>query len=215
MLTRLAFFRPVQPGPAHSAPTRLLLLFAVHIVALSCEVVLVLLLIANLWCLDAGEGASGVRESEILVVGQCSFSSLLLYLTIPPAAAIFPPFVSLIAISLQSPSLLRVASQWRGVALLPTLLSLVLAPTYAQQLGSLVLTIPATLCGLCLLQTQLGMVEVAEMEAARPVRGWRGLIEVRNMTMGALGTLPSLEGGAKGVGSAATTRRRGAFKASK
>ena len=189
--SRLLGFHPAQPGLASTSPSRLLFASALHLAALSCEILLILFLLTSLWCLEpttspstpatsSGGGSSG---REILVVGECSFSSLLLYLILPPLASILPPFLSLVAISAQSPRMLRTVSQWRTVSLLPTLLTLALAPKYAQQLGTSVLVMPVFLTALCAVQVQLGVVEVAELEAARPVRGWRGLIEVREVEL--------------------------------
>jgi len=185
LVHRLVLFRSTQPGLQSSAPSRLLSAFILHMISLSIEIMLILFLVASLWCLEPSDSVvEAGRGGEILVIGQCSFSALLIFLSAPPAASLLPPFLSIFAISLQSPKLLRTACQWRTVSLIPNLLSLALAPNYFQQLGTSVLLIPVGLVFLILLQIQLSLVEIAELEAVRPVRGWRGLIEVRGMEGG-------------------------------
>jgi len=143
------------------------------------EVVLVLLLAANLWCLEP----PGVTPGDAAAAGSsCSYTFFSLYLLLPPAAAVASPFLLLAAVALQSPTLLRQASSWHVGAMLAASVSLCIAQGgFTVQMGSIGWLIPAALLGLGLVQAQLIPWQVAELEAARPVRGWRGLLEVRSL----------------------------------
>ena len=172
LLSRRLLLRAAPPPPPGDK-WRFAFAFFLHFALLILEVTLNLLFIASLWCLEPR------NNGEVLVAAQCSYTLLLFYLLLPPGAALLPPLLGLVAITTQSAPLLREYGAWHATSVLPVLALLGLAESYAGQLGGVALGLPLTLLGIKVIQAQLLTVLLAEVEAARPVRGWRGLLQVR------------------------------------
>ncbi len=187
------------------APTSTALFYAattLHGLLLLVEVSLTIVCVAVLWCieprsdiataviipLDLENGLNnglnstsslGADIPDILVIGECSYTALLIYLAAPPLTCILPPLLGLVALATQSSRSFRMYAEWNGFSIWSTLVALVVLGINIQQVGPSALLIPFGLLGAKLLSAQLVPLQLATVEAARPVRGWRGLFEVR------------------------------------
>jgi hypothetical protein len=134
---------------------------------------------ANAMLADSGGGGGASGGGSFALPEQCSFFALLLYLLLPPLACVLPPLAGLVALALQSPRAMRLYAIWNGASLWCTSVALAVIIAYLQLLGWDALFIPFGLLAAKLLSAQLVPIELAVLESARPIRGWRGLYEVR------------------------------------
>ena len=183
------------------APARRWAFFAVaglHILLMLVEISLTMVIVAQLFCVPpdsdiSGAGGAGSRGaggasqsggapalSSLFVVGECSFASLVLFLALPPLAGLLSPLLGLLAVAGGSSRALRTYAAWNhlsGAATCAVALALIVAD--ARQLGQQSAVEPCVLLLAKVLAAQCVPVQLATLEAARPVRGWRGLHEVR------------------------------------
>lgn len=177
-------------------PNRTAMFYAatvLHTLLLMFEVSLTIMCVAVLWCIEPSSdiGGPALKEGDtaaayayggvpdILVIGECSYTALLIYLAAPPLTCILPSLLGLVALATQSSRELRVYAEWNGYSIWSTLVALTVLVINVQQVGASTLSIPFGLLAAKLLSAQLVPVQLASLETARPVRGWRGLFEVR------------------------------------
>jgi hypothetical protein len=173
LATRRLLLRAVAPLPPNDK-WRFALASFMNFALLIVEVTLNVFFLASLSTCVAPRG-----DGEVLVAGGCSYTLLLLYVTLPPAAAVLPPLLGIVAAATQSAPLMREYGVWHAASVVPVLVLLALGGAYAGQLGGVALGLPLALLCIKLVQSQLLGLLLAEVEAARPVRGWRGLLHVR------------------------------------
>jgi hypothetical protein len=181
------------------APSRRWAFFAaagLHIVLMLVEISLTMVIVAQLFCVPPDSDISGAGSrggagsasqsggapalSSLFVVGECSFASLVLFLALPPLAGLLSPLLGLLAVAGGSSRALRTYAAWNhlsGAATCAVALALIVAD--ARQLGQQSAVEPCVLLLAKVLAAQCVPVQLATLEAARPVRGWRGLHEVR------------------------------------
>jgi hypothetical protein len=181
------------------APSRRWAFFAaagLHIVLMLVEISLTMVIVAQLFCVPPDSDISGAGSrggagsasqsggapalSSLFVVGECSFASLVLFLALPPLAGLLSPLLGLLAVAGGSSRALRTYAAWNhlsGAAICAVALALIAAD--ARQLGLQSAVEPCVLLLAKVLAAQCVPVQLATLEAARPVRGWRGLHEVR------------------------------------
>jgi hypothetical protein len=200
-LSRFAFLfcrllrRSAPPVPARRALLLYYLVAGLHILLMLLEVSLTIVLIAQLWCIEpaadigdvdaegsgggGGGGSGAFGPGNLLVVGECSFFALVVYLAAPPLTCLLPSLLGLFAVSLGSARGLRMYAAWNGFSIWSTLVAVTVVLANLTQLGADTLTIPFLLLGIKIFAAQLVPVQLVAIEGARPVRGWRGLFEVR------------------------------------
>ncbi len=110
----------------------------------------------------------------------CTYVPIGIYVAAPPAAFIAPPLLGMFALASQSARGLRIYAVWNGSGLWSAAVAIVLVSLNFEVLGLLAFVTPFALAALKLIAAQLVPIELAEIETQRPIRGWRGLFEVRN-----------------------------------
>jgi hypothetical protein len=113
--------------------------------------------------------------SSFLVVGDCSVLSLSAYLLLPPLACVLAPLLGIAAVALGSSRGLRIYAGWNQASLASVAVALALLVANARQVGAQSAVEPCVVLAAKLLSAQLVPVQLAVVEAARPLRGWRGL----------------------------------------
>ncbi len=172
------------------------------------EVSMTMVLVAQLWCIepasdisngnddsggggggapsftgeegDGGDGGGPLGIIDLLVVGECSFSALVVYLAAPPLTCVLPALLGLVAVASGSSRGLRTYAAWNGFSIWTTLVGLIVVIFNLQQLGASTLILPFVLLFIKFVVSQLVPLQLVAIESARPVRGWRGLFEVRS-----------------------------------
>jgi hypothetical protein len=111
--------------------------------------------------------------------GSCNYAPLVAFLLLPPAAFVAPSLVGLAALALQSAKGLTLYAGYNAASMGSALVATALSWWFAPVLGSSMVALPVALLALKLAAAQLVPRQLAVIEADRPVRGWRGLYEVR------------------------------------
>jgi len=193
VLTRFAFLtRRVmcrRASPVAAAYTwRASVLLTLHMALLLIDVALSIIMVAQLTCVEGSADVGGgpgtllpevPSSAALFVVGECSYFAVTLYLAVPPLAALLAPLAGLFAVAAQSATALRAYAAWNASSLLTSVVGLALVSLNLEALGPPVLFAPLGLIVLKLAAAQLLPSELTALECYRPVRGWRGLYEVR------------------------------------
>jgi hypothetical protein len=91
------------------------------------------------------------------------------------------PLSGLAAIARGSSRALRTYALWNVVSLITALIALILVVLNLHQLGLQTIIEPSLLLVVKILASQLVPIQLSAIECARPVRGWRGLYEIREI----------------------------------
>jgi len=172
-----------------------------HLLLLLAELALTFVLASELWCVEPAAEAGGSQSLLGLLGGggppvppppvddddgamptevTCDYVPVALYLAFPPGASILPPLFCLGALASQSARGLRLYAAWNGASIWSTAVALALVAVNVRVLGLPLLAYPVGLLCLKVLSAQCVPPQLAHIESARPIRGWRGLFEVRN-----------------------------------
>jgi hypothetical protein len=178
--------------PLH--PTRSWLFYAAavfHICLLLTELALTVVIVAQISCIQPASDISSPSSTQVanlettqksfLVIGDCSFVEVSIYLLLPPLTCLLSPLAGLAAIARGSSRALRTYSLWNVVSLLTALIALILVVLNIRQLGVLSIIEPCLLLVIKVFAAQLVPVQLSSIECTRPVRGWQGLFEVREL----------------------------------
>jgi hypothetical protein len=174
---------PLQP----SRPRILWLVAAGHIFLLLTELAMTLMLSAQLFCIEpeteaggrSADGLTAPTSLQLVLAEGCDYTPFIVYLSAPPGATFVPPLLGLAALALQSASTMNIYAAWNGRSLWTASVAFAVTLIYLKVLGRSVIAIPVALFAAKIISAQLVPLELAEFEADRPVRGWRGLYEVR------------------------------------
>ena len=109
----------------------------------------------------------------------CNHLPLALFAVLPPGAFLLPSLLGQVALAAQSSRGLRLYAAWNGASLWALLAAAAVIIAYRAALGIELLAYPAALLAAKVLAAQCVPAELAEIERFRPIRGWRGLFEVR------------------------------------
>lgn len=155
-----------------------------HIIMMLSELALTFILVSELWCIEPVAEAGG-RTRQLLAsvtdeASSCTYAPIAVYLAAPPGACVLPALLGLAAVAAQSARGLRIYASWNGASLWSTSVALVLVVYHVRVLGKHMVAIPFGLMLAKLLSAQCIPTQLAEIETARVIRGWRGLFEVRN-----------------------------------
>ena len=104
---------------------------------------------------------------------------LVLWAAFPPGAFVLPALLGLGAVAVQSSRALRLYALWNAVSLWSGGVAAALVVAYVRVLGWRTVLFPLVLMCLKTAAAQCVGVQLYEIESARPIRGWRGLFEVR------------------------------------
>jgi len=173
-----------------SRPSGILALAAVHAVLLLAEIVITFVLASELFCLEPASeaGAPGPRVNAMRLLqvvdpaapAECNYIPFAIFFSVPPAAAVLPPILGLAALAAQSSRGLRMYASWNGASLWSAGVSLVVVFAHLDVLPLYAIALPLALTIAKLASAQCVPWQLAEIEATRAVRGWRGLYEVRH-----------------------------------
>ena len=149
------------------------------------EITVALLLVSELLCVESSTRQvdsinGGGPTLSATATGTCNYVPVSLLVFLPPLSILVPPILGLAAVVLQSSRALRLYAAWNVASLLTPLLGLGLIVAYRTVLARSLFALPLLLLVLKLTSAQCVPLQLVEMESARPVRGWRGLFEVRS-----------------------------------
>jgi hypothetical protein len=146
---------------------------------LTLDIALTLIvLLPGIFCIEPSfqvGGASVTSGSR-----SCNHVPFVLYTLLPPGAFLLPALLGLGALAMQSARGLQLYASSNGSSITSSLIALIISVFYAPSLGSSLTAIPALLLLLKLAAAQLLPRLLATWESERPVRGWRGVYEVRS-----------------------------------
>lgn len=182
--------------PVH--PTRSWLYYAAsvfHFCLLLTELALTVVIVAQISCIQPASDISNPSSNTqlannagleaipktVLVFGDCSFVEVTIYLLLPPLTCLLSPLAGLAAIARGSSRALRSYALWNVLSLVTAIIALSLVVLNVHQLGLLSIVEPCLLLVVKVVAAQLVPIQLSSIECARPVRGWRGLFEVREM----------------------------------
>ena len=179
---------------------------SLHLLSLLTDIAITFVLASDLWCIEPLSGTGGgfvpalndaavdaaqqrgrasgeqggALSAELFIPSTCTYVPFVLYLSLPPGAFILPSLLGMAAVASQSARGLRLYGAWNGASVWSAAVALVITSIYMQVLGVETLILPYCLIALKLFCAQCVPIELAEIETSRPIRGWRGLFEVRN-----------------------------------
>lgn len=182
-VTARFYKRPSLPAPQPpSARVRSwAMAAALHVSLMLAEVAVTIVLVSELWCVEPLPTSSS--SSSVLITHfsdqECNMGPLVVWAALPPGACILPTLLGLGAVAVQSSRALRLYSLWNAFSLWNVGVAAALVLVFLPVLGLYVLSLPLLLFILKTASAQCVGVQLYEIESSRPIRGWRGLFEVR------------------------------------
>lgn len=165
---------------------------ALHLFLIFAEAGVIFVMFASFWCLEPlaetaateNGGGGGASPADFFVDGECSFSALFVFLATPPFLVLITPFVGIYAVAMQSAFAFRRLAMFNAVTLLSAIAAASAIYQYQLELAHPAIILPFLLFLIKCFVALTIPVELAYIELARPVRGWRGLHEVRMVDSG-------------------------------
>ena len=186
--------RTGAPLPAAATDSLVAATVALHLFLVLLDLTLTVGMVSELFCVEPAADVvvssmnsfrrlvalpQQVLRASNLITDKCNYVPVALYVSLPPLGLALPQLYGLVAVAMQNPKALRRYVVWNSTSIVSCIVAFILVAVNINVLNAQLLILPLGLLACKVVAAQCVPIQLSVSEASRPVRGWRGLFEVR------------------------------------